>query len=280
MTSDLVKHREMENAAAGTSGSVLFRRLVQDIRIKETLRQNNSGKSTTQKPRMPAFDAQGLIGAIDGQNLEQEGYQRCIGAAVALLKYAHDMIESAEATIAEQNARLAQLEHLSTTDELTGIKNRRGFFDVFMSELDRCARGLSAGGLLILIDLDNFKSINDTYGHMAGDACLRLVARTLQNETRIMDAAARLGGDEFVLLLSSTTRTQAAGRAQDLARKLGRLSLAWYGDEIPVRASIGLKEYKAGDAPEQIFNAADTALYSRKRQRKDESAGEGKTPPA
>jgi len=208
---------------------------------------------------------------IGRHRLDQDGWQRCMSATVAWLNGAQTMLGRAEELLAAQAARISALEDLATSDELTGLKNRRGFFDAFAQELDRCERGISKGGLLALIDLDNFKIINDTYGHMAGDACLRLVAKTLAQEIRVMDSAARLGGDEFVLLLSNTTKGEAAARAQKLAWQLNHLSLAWYGEEIPVRASLGLKSYKKGDSAKKIFSAADIALYADKREKGDKS---------
>lgn len=183
------------------------------------------------------------------------------GTALTLLRQAEKSLEAAQARLAEQDERIRQLETLATTDELTNLHNRRGFFESFNRELDRSRRGQSEGGLLILIDLDNFKAVNDTYGHQAGDAALKLVAATLAAHIRIMDTAARLGGDEFVLLLANTDRTKAAGRARDLVRKLNSLSLVWMGTEIPVRASLGLREYKGGDTAERIFGDADSAMY-------------------
>ena len=199
--------------------------------------------------------------------LEKEGWQRSLSATIALLRRAHLMIDEAESRIHKQEERIARLEHMATSDELTGLKNRRGFFDAFVRELNRCERGLSKGGLLVLVDLDNFKAVNDGYGHMAGDACLRLVGQTLRNEIRTMDVAGRLGGDEFVLLLSNTTKREAAARAQGLAWQLNNLAMAWYGDEIPVRASLGLQSYRAGDTAEKIFNAADIQLYTQKKEK-------------
>lgn len=217
----------------------------------------------------------GKAGLAEKYEQDRDGFRRCMGATVALLKYAHEMLDRAEALIESQARRIAALEDLTTTDELTGLKNRRGFFEAFTQDLDRCNRGLSAGGLLILVDLDNFKAVNDTYGHLAGDACLRLVARTLANEIRVMDAAARLGGDEFVLLLSNTTKGEAAARAQDLAWQLNRLALAWYGESIPVRASLGLQGYKAGDGADRVFGEADLRLYADKdRKKKREAAAD------
>lgn len=193
-------------------------------------------------------------------------------AVMELLKSASHIIRRAEETIARQETRIASLESVATTDELTGIKNRRGFFEAFDRELDRVNRGLSEGGLVILIDLDNFKPVNDIYGHPAGDAALKLVASTLAADVRRMDVAARLGGDEFVLLFSNTTRAKVSARVQRLVRMLNNLSLIWYGTEIPVRASIGLKEFTKGDTMERIFSAADISLYDNKRRRKEQEA--------
>jgi diguanylate cyclase (GGDEF)-like protein len=180
-------------------------------------------------------------------------------------------LDQAQATIARYEARIAQLDMLSTTDELTGLQNRRGFFIDFESELDRCNRGLTPGGLLVLIDLDNFKTINDTHGHAAGDACLRLAGRTLLDMIRPMDSAARLGGDEFILLLSGAGIKTTAGRIQKLAFKLNNLTLNWQGTDISVNASVGLKEYGPGMSAESIFHEADTAMYATKKQRKQEA---------
>ena len=148
---------------------------------------------------------------------------------------------------------------------MTALHNRRGFFQAFAQELDRCRRGLSSGGLLVLIDLDNFKAVNDTYGHAAGDACLKLVGETLCNEMRPMDTAARLGGDEFVLLFCGADKERSAARVQSLTWDLNRLSILWEGKEIAINASVGLKSYAAGDTANAIFQQADFDMYNSKR---------------
>lgn len=201
---------------------------------------------------------------------EKQSWWRTTSAALALLKSAAHMVEKAKETISVQQGRIQILEDLATTDELTGLMNRRGFFGAFERELDRAAREKDGmgGGLLILIDLDNFKAINDTYGHLAGDAALKLVGRTLAHDVRTMDVAARLGGDEFVLLFADTARPAALERAQKLVWRLNHLSLVWYGAEIPVRASLGIREYKSGDKADRIFSEADVRLYASKQNAK------------
>lgn len=262
MTTDIVKHREMNRAVMSTAQGTLFTRL-----------PKTGGALALPGPG--GDERAWLLRQVQASAAEKDGLSRTMKTTIAMLRHAYQMIEDAEALIMRQESRIAQLEALATTDELTGLTNRRGFFDAFMAELDRCARGVSQGGLLVMIDLDNFKTINDTFGHMAGDACLRLVARSLQGEVRAMDVAARLGGDEFVLLLSNTTKQSAAARAQDIAWRLNHLALAWYGEEIPIQASLGIKDYKRGDRPDSIFNAADMALYDRKRKRQEQTVSPG-----
>lgn len=206
--------------------------------------------------------------ADGARDLERDGWFRTMSASLSLLRHATKRIEEADKTIAELQSRIETLEEQATHDSLTNILNRRGFFEAYMQELGRVERGYSEGGLLILIDLDNFKVINDTYGHQAGDAALRLVGKTLANGSRSMDVCARLGGDEFVLLLANTEREKALVRAQNLIRQLNSLSLVWYGAEIPIRASLGLKDYRGGETPETIFGEADTHLYNEKRSNK------------
>jgi diguanylate cyclase (GGDEF)-like protein len=170
--------------------------------------------------------------------------------------------------IAKKDEYISALQALLTTDELTLITNRRGFFDHFDHELDRVQRGLSKGGILMMIDLDNFKAINDTYGHNTGDAALKLVAKTLTSYIRKMDCAARLGGDEFVILFVNADRDQSLDRAQKLARKLNRLILKHDGHRIGIKASLGIKSYEKGDSVTSVLGHADTAMYNDKKDKK------------
>ncbi len=179
-------------------------------------------------------------------------------AGANLLQQAHQMVARAESTITKLDTRIAALQDILTVDETTGLLNRRGFCNALVQELGRCERGLSPGGLMAFIEIDNFKVISDTHGIMAGEACLRLVARALEADIRKMDVAARLGTDEFALLLTNTTKRDVAGRVQDLGWRLNNLSLAWYGDIIPVRAGLGLKSYGKGDRADGIFGDAAT----------------------
>ena len=182
------------------------------------------------------------------------------------------LLRQARHLISQSEKRISDLETLCNTDELTGLSNRRGFITSLEKELDRTNRGYSKGGLLIVIDLDNFKMINDNFGHDIGDKALKLVGQTLNSDIRKMDFAARLGGDEFILLFSDTTGKAALNRAEKIIRKLNNLSFIKDKTEIQVRASLGFVEYKKGDILEDIFKQADQQMYQDKNNKKLEAA--------
>ncbi len=216
-------------------------------------------------------DAGEVFSYLQRHEIEKDGWWRTLSTTLNLLKQARHMIEHSDNRIKAQEERILELERLTDTDELTQITNRRGFMRNFEREIDRVNRDKSQGGLLIMIDLDNFKTINDTHGHQAGDAALKLVATALKNDIRKMDIAGRLGGDEFVLLFANTNRKDALERAQKIIKLLNNLSFIWEGAEIPVRASLGLKEYKKNSRIERIFEAADQDMYAKKIDKKKKS---------
>ncbi len=228
--------------------------------------------------RTPAFkgkwlnDADEVFSYLERHEVEKDSWWRSMSATLTLLKQAHNIIAKSEEQMKAQAKRIQSLERLSNMDELTGVMNRRGFMQAFTRELDRVDRDKSQGGLLIMIDLDNFKIINDTYGHKAGDSALKVVASTLANDIRTMDVVGRFGGDEFVLLFVNTTRREALERAQFLIKKLNNLSFVWQGEEVSVRASLGLKEYKKGNKGGALFAAADADMYANKKQTHKKSA--------
>ncbi len=232
------------------------------------MHSNTAGHNTPAIKGQWLNDAGEVFSYLQRHEVEKDSWWRTMSTTLNLLKQSRHIIEQSEQRIAAQEERILELERLSDTDELTQISNRRGFMRNFERELDRVNRDKSQGGLLIMIDLDNFKMINDTYSHQAGDAALKLVAATLESDVRTMDIAGRLGGDEFVLLFVNTNRKDALERSQKIIQSLNNLSFIWEGTEIPVHASLGLKEYKKGSKIENIFDAADKDMYANKKQRK------------
>ncbi len=185
-----------------------------------------------------------------------------------LLRSAYKMLEQAERDLAERDERIKGLESILTVDELTGLTNRRGFYASFEGELDRTNRGENVGGLLIMIDMDYFKTINDTFGHQAGDEALKTVGAFLNSSIRPMDVAARLGGDEFIVLMPNTSISKAMKRAQRIGEEMNKLSFRWNNKRIKLNASLGLKEYTQGDTIENIIEQADQGMYQNKKKKK------------
>ncbi len=184
-----------------------------------------------------------------------------------------NQLAEAHATIAEQRERIAHLESLTMTDELTGLLNRRGFYSLFRREMSAARRhGGSGGGVLVLIDLDGFKRINDTHGHLAGDAYLRQVARLFAGAVRQEDAVARLGGDEFALLLTNTDANRGAARARDIADAAAGHCVRWNNADLPVRFSFGVQPYGSGDREEEVIRLADSRMYRDKANRRPQAA--------
>ena len=177
-------------------------------------------------------------------------------------------VAEAQRIIAEQQERILYLETLTTTDELTGLLNRRGFFSQLRRELAHAERDMKAGGLLALIDLDGFKAINDSYGHDAGDAVLCRVAALLSSSVRTQDLVARLGGDEFAVLLTGIDPTTGVCRTVELARRLNTETVPWHGHELSIALSLGTSPYGAGDREDLVVRHADMAMYADKNKRK------------
>ncbi len=175
---------------------------------------------------------------------------------------------SAEHLICELHDRITQLEKLVQTDELTGLFNRRGFERDLACAI-AAARRYGEEGVIAFIDLDDFKCINDTFGHAAGDAALREVASKLAANTRLTDSVARLGGDEFAVLLKRTNWSNGIRRAKELHRLIDPVVVQFEGNTIEVRASLGVQAYHADlDANiGELLSRADAEMYEHKRAR-------------
>ena len=184
---------------------------------------------------------------------------------------------SSQAAIALENARLHDIvQWQAITDELTGLVNRRRFLEALRSEI---TRGRRLGGRLsvVLADLDGFKSINDRFGHHAGDEVLIAFADLLRAHGRDVDVAARLGGEEFAILLPETGLEGASAVADRLRRSLAELRIrVGIGEEVSVTASFGVAELGDAQSVDGLLRAADSALYRAKERGKNrvELAGE------
>jgi diguanylate cyclase (GGDEF)-like protein len=166
---------------------------------------------------------------------------------------------SSQAALALNNAwLLEQVRRLAGSDPLTGLPNRRHFEETLQRELARAVRTEQPINLLIL-DIDHFKKINDTYGHQTGDAVLRAVARRLSETVRVGDVVARYGGEEFAIVMPNATTEDAILLAERILRNVANI-------DVPVTASIGIATFiRHATDGSALIDAADRALYESKR---------------
>jgi two-component system cell cycle response regulator len=183
--------------------------------------------------------------------------EQVINAAVAALEKAYDL----------ENAVMGaeQMRHLAETDPLTNCFNRRALMEKLEQEMDRAARyATMLTGMMI--DIDNFKQINDTYGHLVGDRVLKQLAALLKREQRSVDIVARDGGEEFVVLLPETTSTESRNFAERILRRVATHDFGEPGNPVRVTISIGIATFpdeRVTDG-ESLLRLADTHLYRAK----------------
>jgi two-component system cell cycle response regulator len=159
------------------------------------------------------------------------------------------------------------LREQATKDFLTRIWNRSSILDILQRELARGARENRPVGV-VLADLDHFKSVNDTYGHFAGDAVLREFTRRMQGSIRPYDAIGRYGGEEFLVILPGSDDLNTAAQAERMRSSLDRLPMEINDEERLVTCSFGATSWQPGAEPdsEALIRIADDALYEAKRQ--------------
>ncbi|WP_234417023.1 GGDEF domain-containing protein [Loktanella sp. Alg231-35] len=151
-----------------------------------------------------------------------------------------------------------KLWRLSREDGLTGLNNRRSFFDQ-----TAIARAAKKEGVLMMLDADRFKAINDTYGHQAGDECLKTIAYTIKRNVRQADVVGRIGGEEFAIYLHDTSIRQARAIGERLVKPISFRTHAT--EPLSVTLSIGVATTCAECSIDDIFGYADHALYQAKQ---------------
>lgn len=179
----------------------------------------------------------------------------------------------AEVEVARQRARAERAEVLALTDELTGLANRRAFTARLEEELARAGRH-DGSVALILLDVDEFKAVNDGHGHAAGDEVLSILGEVLRSSARAEDVAARLGGDEFALVLVGSGAEDAAVVAERIE---ARFAAATSAVGLPASASCGVATNEV-TALQHLAAEADRALYRRKHRRLDAPSAGGSAP--
>lgn len=154
------------------------------------------------------------------------------------------------------------------TDGLTGLVNHRSFYEILEKELRRAQR---YGGKIsvLMVDIDNLKPINDSFGHRVGDMAIKQISRKITECIRQIDTAARYGGDEFAIILPNTTITEAVVVGRRMVRLVGGSPLVWDKDRIALSISVGVGQYDANSTAEDITSRSDDALYLAKQAGKN-----------
>jgi two-component system, cell cycle response regulator len=180
-----------------------------------------------------------------------------IKAAVAAIEKAHDF----ETVVSDKE----RLEFLASTDALTGCLNRRAMLEALEREVDR-ARRYNLVLTLLMVDIDHFKSINDTRGHLVGDNVLRQLGELLRREVRSVDAVARYGGEEFMVLLPETAVHGAMIFADRMRQRIANFVFGEPPQPVRLTVSVGVACFpdRTVDSPESFIALADAALYRAK----------------
>lgn len=189
-------------------------------------------------------------------------------------------MEDKEKEIKQLKEEIALLKEIANKDELTRLYNRRGFSEEaqkFIGEIIGAkTKGNRRGSLLIrnfslvVYDIDDFKKINDTYGHQAGDEALRLLAKIIRENVRDIDVVARWGGEEMIVGLVGASANDAVKIADDIRKKIGGLSLVWEGKEVKFTISGGVADLDKSGSFEELFHRADKAMYRAKEAGKNQ----------
>jgi diguanylate cyclase len=215
-----------------------------------------------------ADSLESLAGVVREMVDESRAVHGLVSETRARLSDEHRRASDLEGKVRELETELRRLSDEVGTDALTQVANRRGLmqaFEVERARIEREGTPLAVG----LLDIDNFKRLNDTLGHAAGDVALVTLAQRVRDSLRPVDVVARFGGDEFVVLLPGTPADEAAQVLTRLQRQLTASLFMHDGKEVFVTFSAGVTPYRPGERVEEALERADEALYEAKRTGKN-----------
>lgn len=184
-------------------------------------------------------------------------------ATEALQRHNELLEEKVQERTASLQMAIQELEQVASVDFLTGISNRRHFYELGQRELTRLQRD-GTGAALIAFDLDNFKAINDTFGHEAGDQVLKHIVAPVEQSIRPTDSFGRVGGDEFLILFTDTSVSKAVEVAERIRAEISEILSIYGSARLGVTASFGVAEWDKSCDLGQLIHRADLALYHAK----------------
>jgi diguanylate cyclase (GGDEF)-like protein len=213
----------------------------------------------------PLLDGDELIGTLTIYHEERDPFRDDH-------RHVLDHISGQAASVLRNAVAFERMRATAVTDPLTELPNSRALGD-FFQKLVADPAGEGASNAIIMIDLDDFKAVNDGYGHQTGDAALTAVAAAIRSHVRGSDFCARYGGDEFVAVLSGCDRTEAEHRARRLQHAVSRIQLSCgNGHTISLKISVGVSVFpEDGTTIETLIAAADGHMYSDKSRRRGNS---------
>jgi diguanylate cyclase len=202
---------------------------------------------------------------IDDYLKEEEAWHK---KTIESEKELKDRLTKLEKESRELRSRMVEAHHMALVDAVTGLPNRLAYEERVEQEYARWKR-FNEPVCMLVWDIDDFKSINDRFGHQAGDKALRVIAKSLQTRLRVTDFIARYGGEEFVCLLCGTVGDEALKVADEMRRSVETNGFHSGGKPVPVTISCGIAPF-AGDASiDTVFSRADKALYKAKKAGKN-----------
>jgi diguanylate cyclase (GGDEF)-like protein len=250
---------------AASGRAILVRDIEADARVGRRNRPRFRSRSFVSLPIRVKDRAIGILNLADKEGGVFDEADLALLRAVA-----------AQAAVAIERSsfyeRSEALKQISITDGLTGLLNRHYFEERLTEEMDRASRTKSQVSL-VMIDIDGFKSFNDTHGHLSGDEALRLTAGTIRSAVRTMDIVARYGGEEFAVILPETGRQEASSIAERILHEVEALVHTVDGGQVRLTISAGVAEFPADAASlRELIVRADRALYSAKAAGKNRIA--------
>ena len=216
-----------------------------------------------------AQSLEGLAEVVKALLQDTRSVQAAVGRSQQKLQADQTRATELEDRVRALEGELRRLSEEVSTDALTQVANRRGLDQVFEVERARCEREAGATLAVGLIDIDNFKKLNDSLGHAAGDTALKSLAAAVRERLRSVDHLARFGGEEFVLLLPGLAAAEAQQVMTRLQRSLSEALFLHEGREVFVTFSGGVTAFRAGETLQSALERADEALYEAKRSGKN-----------
>ncbi len=227
-------------------------------RIAETMAGN------LQTHQSAVSDADGKLRQID---VERDGVDAVVAVVEELVEHnarIQEQLAEAQVKVDTLAQEIVSQHQEARTDALTGCANRRAFDETSQFLHDDMSQG-GAPYALIMLDVDHFKKVNDTYGHAVGDEVLRTIGRVLRNHVRGADTVARYGGEEFAVLIPDVSITQACFMAESLRMAIAAQLIAYEGGALKVTASFGVAVAAPGETADGLKERSDSALYAAKK---------------